>query len=611
MEVSKTIATIKSGTKIAGEMFKTSKSMINNAFGNLEEQCLPKGANFDSISGAPVRIVQKFDFCKEIANELDNEGIKIALQDIIEQYTAPLYKILFVGHYSVGKSSIINALLGKDLLPTDTAPTTKVLTWLMYGKEDMISFEAEDGTTQISTVEKLKDMSTDNPLNSARNIFITADNDFLESGVAIIDSPGLQDNNQEISNLTIEAFEGADLIVYVVDEYLANSDRQWLSYLAKHGKVKNLFVVINKIDLIDEEETSLREFIDDKTSELTSLNIAANIYPISARDKKFEDKLNKFRTDLANFMRDGLQASRDASIEGNLNQLLDCVEETCNSAKQMQSENEEKKQKTLAQLREKIKDKQFKLDLCHKQIINTVDTCENRMRVNWEREGRHLKEKILSELDQATSEQLQKTNVIEDLIYSEVSKFFATEVEDLQNSINNFLQQEYGALLENDSMDLSPIDGETVNIGTLKRSGLSKIPAGLIPTGLVLLSYSLTGGIIAPYLAALKTAIFASLFSDTIKSFWVTATESFDIFSQKKQIVAKLEEVFPRLDSAVKEKIHEVCQIVKGQVGKCLEQNNKLAYTDEDALIKMLDNAAPNASLEKLDSWIKKINIIK
>lgn len=49
------------------------------------------------------------------------------IEEVLQQLSTKLYKVAVVGEFKRGKSSLINALLGTEVLPTDILPTTAVV----------------------------------------------------------------------------------------------------------------------------------------------------------------------------------------------------------------------------------------------------------------------------------------------------------------------------------------------------------------------------------------------------------------------------------------------------------------------------------------------------
>ncbi len=84
---------------------------------------------------------------KSTSNEKLERKLKSA-RDNLEN----LFSVVFIGEFSTGKSTIINALLGRSILPEGITPTTDEITIVKYGKADQES--SYDGYHYISINEE-------------------------------------------------------------------------------------------------------------------------------------------------------------------------------------------------------------------------------------------------------------------------------------------------------------------------------------------------------------------------------------------------------------------------------------------------------------------------
>ena len=92
----------------------------------------------------------KLDELAIIANTLEINGADKFLGNLEEKVSSSCFlKFAIAGRYSTGKSTLINSLLGKELLPTSPIPTTKAITYLLKGKNDMLFLEYIDETVEI------------------------------------------------------------------------------------------------------------------------------------------------------------------------------------------------------------------------------------------------------------------------------------------------------------------------------------------------------------------------------------------------------------------------------------------------------------------------------
>lgn len=79
-------------------------------------------------------LVMRYHRLGEIAKELDDDALKNETDDNCSMLMEDGFKVVVVGEFSRGKSTFINALLGKRILPAKTNPTTTTINRISYGE---------------------------------------------------------------------------------------------------------------------------------------------------------------------------------------------------------------------------------------------------------------------------------------------------------------------------------------------------------------------------------------------------------------------------------------------------------------------------------------------
>lgn len=84
----------------------------------------------------------------------ENDVIKIKkLNELEEDKT---FFVTVWGHYSAGKSKLINNILEREILPVQTRETTAVLTYIYFGIEEQCKIVYEDNTVGSYDISILK-----------------------------------------------------------------------------------------------------------------------------------------------------------------------------------------------------------------------------------------------------------------------------------------------------------------------------------------------------------------------------------------------------------------------------------------------------------------------
>ncbi|KAH9729875.1 putative transmembrane GTPase FZO-like [Citrus sinensis] len=205
-------------------------------------------------------LLEAIDVIKKASPLMEEVSLLI---DAVSQIDEP-FLLVIVGEYNSGKSSVINALLGKRYLKDGVVPTTNEITFLRFS--DLASEEQQ-------RCERHPDGQYICYLPSP-----------ILKEMIIVDTPGTNVILQRQQRLTEEFVPRADLVLFVIsaDRPLTESEVVFLRY-TQQWKKKVVFV-LNKSDLYQNafELEEAISFVKENTMKL--LNIEnVTIYPVSAR----------------------------------------------------------------------------------------------------------------------------------------------------------------------------------------------------------------------------------------------------------------------------------------------------------------------------------------
>lgn len=179
------------------------------------------------------------------------------LGDSIEQLD-DFFLLVIVGEFNAGKSALINALLGDQIVPEGVTPTTTRINILRHGAES--SRELLDERLQLLT-----------------------DPAELLQEISIVDTPGTNAIIREHELITSRFLPRADLVLFVTsaDRPFTESERAFLQTIRDWGK--KIVLVLNKIDILqqDGDLDEITGFINENV--LNLLGIRPQVFPISAR----------------------------------------------------------------------------------------------------------------------------------------------------------------------------------------------------------------------------------------------------------------------------------------------------------------------------------------
>lgn len=214
---------------------------------------------------------------KEVNGNNIGLGMQLQYNRCMEEarmVTDGLFRVVVMGTFTSGKSSLINALLGSRILPESALPSTAILTFIQFGCDtedveihyrDIVN---EDGNVtkgameyiskekfmqtyhyDIADTEKLSQMGGIPRFKKVAYSIVRCSLPLVQDGVSIVDTPGLEDKDVA-TELALDIAAKAQTIIYVCGERgFAETDREYFEENFK-GNSGNVFFILNKMDNI-------------------------------------------------------------------------------------------------------------------------------------------------------------------------------------------------------------------------------------------------------------------------------------------------------------------------------------------------------------------------
>ncbi|WP_320938874.1 dynamin family protein, partial [Lysinibacillus capsici] len=164
--------------------------------------------------------------------------------------------ILIVGKERVGKTTLVNGLLGREILSVDDQHPTSVNTFIRYGEQEEIRAYFLDGVVAVFDLSKLELLTTGDTFASQilrehlDYLEVYLKNDLLKS-VTIIDSVSLEAGGGEMAYFSEALMNRVDEIFWVLRAGSMAMDAELLLIETLKNKGVEPLCVINGID--DEE----------------------------------------------------------------------------------------------------------------------------------------------------------------------------------------------------------------------------------------------------------------------------------------------------------------------------------------------------------------------
>lgn len=250
---------------------------------------------------------------QETDEHLRDEG-----QELLARLAEDRFNVAVVGRFSRGKSSLMNAVLGTDRLPTGILPLTSVLTMVRYGSsERVLVYFGHSSLPREIPLDQLPEYVTQegNPGNSKRVAFVEVQipSETLRRGFSFVDTPGLGSPIAASTDITAGFFPEMDAVVIVTSFEAALSSEE-IDFIRQAVQgARKTFLVINKQDLASgEERDKVIRYVEERVAdEVGAADI--RVFAVSARDglaaklasdaQKLEKSgLPEFEQELVDFM---------------------------------------------------------------------------------------------------------------------------------------------------------------------------------------------------------------------------------------------------------------------------------------------------------------------
>ncbi|TMW73431.1 dynamin family protein [Alteribacter natronophilus] len=215
-------------------------------------------------------------------------------QKLNEKKNKSMFEAAFCGHFSAGKSTLLNRITGAEVLPTSPIPTSANIISIRNGDPGLTVY-SEDGGEKAWDGEipwpKVREWGMDGA--EITGMTLTAPLPFLGSHSVILDTPGVDSTDDDHKKVTVEQLYTTDLIVYVMDYNHVQSETN-LQFLKQCSiEKKPIILVINQIDKHNENELKIGEFRQSLNDVLTQWDISVlALYFTSMKD--MDHPLNEY-----------------------------------------------------------------------------------------------------------------------------------------------------------------------------------------------------------------------------------------------------------------------------------------------------------------------------
>jgi Dynamin family len=235
----------------------------------------------------------------EVATVID-DGLAASLDASCEQLLQDSFRIMLIGVFDTGKSTLIDAMLGEKLLPSRITPCTAFTTVLQWAEDRQARLYRLDESGAVNpkpdvvSIEEFQRRvhlepgpdGQSRPASPYRRATVSVPLPLLKSGVELIDSAGV-DEDVDRDNITLESLTRADAIIFVTRAVGGFTDQERSKYLSRIRNLghADIFVVVNQFDYLHgpEDQESVRNRARGLAAEFTT-DPARRVFFTSAKN---------------------------------------------------------------------------------------------------------------------------------------------------------------------------------------------------------------------------------------------------------------------------------------------------------------------------------------
>ena len=218
-------------------------------------------SNFTNYKQTVIELTNDLKKLKEYSEQLKLDGNVSAVDGVLKRLTEDNFNVAIIGEFKRGKSTLINALLGKDILPMDVLPTTATLNKITYSVTPFAKIEYKDGRSEDIQIDQLKEFVTkltkdsEQKAKTIQEAIVYYPVNYCKNGITIIDTPGLNDD-ETMTEVTMSVLPQTDaaLMVIMAQAPFSESERDFLENRVITSDLGRVMFVVTGIDLLDEED---------------------------------------------------------------------------------------------------------------------------------------------------------------------------------------------------------------------------------------------------------------------------------------------------------------------------------------------------------------------
>ena len=210
-----------------------------------------------------INIQKDIPFKEEIIKTIDDINNKFSI--LKSKLEVPI-KVVLMGEVKAGKSTILNALVGKEISLTDVVESTSCIIEVYYNSNEKAIIEFKDKESIEGTLETIQKIMIEHYrdldfFSNCEKISIGLPLESLRH-IHIVDTPGLATITEQNEKKTYEYVENADVVLWAFNStHLGQEDvKEAMEKVYYMGKI--ILGVLNKIDCLEISKEEILEYAE-------------------------------------------------------------------------------------------------------------------------------------------------------------------------------------------------------------------------------------------------------------------------------------------------------------------------------------------------------------
>lgn len=240
---------------------------------------------YTSYHGQVAEVNTALTQMSKLCESLELTESQKAIEASRHKLTSHKFSVGIMGEFKRGKSTVINALLGREIMPADILPATATMNRVTYDLQPHAQVIKNDGSVIEISVDEIADYVTKINDENARRAEMVDEAivyypcQFCQNGVDIVDTPGLNDD-ERMDKISEEIIPKLDAVIMVIvpGAPFSKSEAEFVRNKLMGSDLGRLMFLINKIDTIRPRERERAVEDIKKRIQTTVLDKMAEIY---------------------------------------------------------------------------------------------------------------------------------------------------------------------------------------------------------------------------------------------------------------------------------------------------------------------------------------------